>query len=294
LSPLRSQNPRTEETREPQSFTRKEYLAALQEQPQRTQRGTGEWAAETHNIGKGCSHRCLYCYAREGAVRRHQVSSPEAWACEQLRATMPRIPRRDGWIMFPSTHDITPFYLPAALITLKALLEKGNKVLIVTKPHLQCIAQLCEELAIYKERILFRFTIGTLDESLAKFWEPGAPTPTERASCLQYAFNDGFQTSVSMEPMLAGTEDAVRTFHALVPWVTDKIWLGKMNKVNRRVARTTQEIAQACQRIQQLQSDEAILDLVHQLGDHPQVAWKDSIQDVISACGAKGNCIKNS
>ena len=156
---------------------------------------------------------------------------------------------------------------------------------------MECIARLCEELVSYKERILFRFTIGTLDESLAKFWEPGAPTPAERTSCLQYAFNDGFQTSVSMEPMLAGTEDAVKTFHALVPWVTDKIWLGKMNKVNRRVARTTQEIAQACQRIQQLQSDEAILDLVHRLGDHPQVAWKDSIRDVIRAHSSTPNTI---
>ena len=56
--------------------------------------------------------------------------------------------------MFPSTHDITPFYLPAALVTLKALLDKGNKVLIVTKPHMECITPLCAELAIYREQIL--------------------------------------------------------------------------------------------------------------------------------------------
>jgi hypothetical protein len=206
---------------------------------------------------------------------------------------MPSIPRCDGWVMFPSTHDITPFYLPAALVALKALLDKGNKILIVTKPHMDCIARLCEELTPYREKILFRFTIGTLDESLAKFWEPGAPTPAERTSCLQYAFNDGFQTSVSMEPMLAGTEDAVRTFHTLVPWVTDKIWIGKMNQVRRRVARTSPQIEAACDRIFELQSDEAILDLVHRLGDHPQVAWKDSIREVISANDAKGSSFKN-
>ena len=258
---------------------------------QRLKRGAGEWAPATYNIGSGCSHDCRYCYAREIADRFHRIASPEAWKCEQLKDPLPRIPKSDGMVMFPSTHDITPFYLPTAIATLKALLEKGNEVLIVTKPHLECIVRLCGELATHKENILFRFTIGTLDHQLAAFWEPGAPTPTERASCLQYAFNEGFQTSVSMEPMLAGTEDAIATFHTLAPWVTDKIWLGKMNKVNRRVTRTTREIAQACQRIRELQSDQAILDLVHRLGDHAQVAWKDSIQDVIRFHSSAPNTI---
>jgi len=253
--------------------------------------GTAEWASTTYNIGKGCSHDCLYCYARADAERFGRITSPEAWKCEQLKSTMPRVPRCKGWIMFPSTHDITPFYLPAALVTLKALLDKGNKVLIVTKPHMECITPLCAELAIYREQILFRFTIGSLNEPLAKFWEPGAPAPSERVACLRYAFDQGFQTSVSMEPMLAGTEDAVATFHTLVPWVTDKIWIGKMNQVRRRVARTSPAIEAACDRTIKLQSDEAILELVHRLGAQPKVEWKDSIKAVIASCSSGPNSI---
>lgn len=243
--------------------------------------GTGEWADKTHNIGIGCSHDCRYCYARSNALRFGRVNSPQTWRIECLKDSLPRIPRSGGTVMFPSTHDITPYYLPIAIVALKALLKAGNRVLIVSKPHMDCVPQLCEELAPHKHQVLFRFTIGTLDEALAKFWEPGAPSPAERVTCLQYAYHAGFHTSVSMEPMLAGAEDAVRTFDQLVPWVTEKVWIGKMNQINRRVARTAPEIAEACRRVQELQSDAAILDLVHQLGDHPQVEWKDSIQDVI-------------
>lgn len=190
--------------------------------------------------------------------------------------------------MFPSTHDITPFYLPQALVTLKGLLEAGNQVLIVSKPHLEGVSRICEAFEGHKEQILFRFSIGTLDEKLAAFWEPGAPTPAERFACLQYAYHHGFQTSVSMEPMLAGTQDAVATFYTLVPWVKEKVWIGKMNQVKRRVPQTSPEIVTACDRVLQLQSDEAILDLVRRLGDHPQVAWKDSIRDVLGAVSPVG------
>ena len=187
--------------------------------------------------------------------------------------------------MFPSTHDITPFYLPQALVAVKRLINAGNRVLLVSKPHLECISRICEEFEGHKEQILFRFSIGTMEDKLAALWESGAPTPAERFTCLQYAYNDGFQTSVSMEPMLAGTEDAVATFYTLVPWVTEKIWIGKMNQVRRRVPQTPPELVAACDRVLQLQSAEAIVDLVHRLKDHPQVVWKDSIRDVINAAG---------
>jgi hypothetical protein len=99
---------------------------------------------------------------------------------------------------------------------------------------------------------------------------------------LRYAFDRGFTTSVSMEPMLAGTEDAVATFHRVVPFVTETVWIGKMNHVNRW-GRATPEIAAACWYIRKLQCDEAILELVRRLGSHRQVRWKDSIRKVILA-----------
>jgi len=251
-----------------------------------TKRGTREWSDHSLNIGTGCSHDCRYCYARANALKFGAIRSPEAWTGERLKKPMPIIRKFNGAVMFPTNHDITPFYLPAALSALKSLLEMGNQVLVVTKPRMECVSRLCSELAMHKAQVLFRFSIGTQDEGLARFWEPCAPSVEERASCLRYAFSQGFATSVSMEPMLAGTDDAVRTFHWLIPWVTDKIWLGKMNQINRRVARTTSDVTRACERIEMLQANEEILQLVQRLSAHRQVAWKDSVREVIRAHGS--------
>jgi hypothetical protein len=90
--------------------------------------------------------------------------------------------------MFPTSHDITPRFLRQSLPTITNLL-RHNQVLIVSKPHLAVVRALCKELAGQKDKILFRFTIGSLKKSTCAFWEPGAPPPRERISALQHAFN---------------------------------------------------------------------------------------------------------
>jgi len=252
-------------------------LAVKHCQPQKT--GVREWADSKYNIGIGCSHNCIYCYARGYAVGFRGLKR-DTWAEERLKTTMPRVCKFNGLVMVPSSHDITPYYLAAVEKQLKALLEKGNQILVVSKPHRDCIVRLCGTLARYKEQILFRFTIGSLSRKLTCLWEPGAPSPAERVACLKYAYHRGFETSVSMEPLLAGVEDAVITFGKLIPFVTETVWLGKMNHVNRW-GHATPEITTACHYIRQLQSDAAIFQLVQRLGSHPKVRWKDSIQAVI-------------
>ncbi len=189
---------------------------------------------------------------------------------------------------FPSQHDITLRYLPQILAWLRELLDRGNKVLIVTKPHLECVVAMCADLASYKHRILWRFTINSLDPILTRFWEPGAPSPRERIASLQYAFHHGWHTSVSVEPMLAGTEDAVRAVNRVMPLVTETVWIGKMNNIRQYVSRDTPAIAAACQLVKQLQADPAILDLVRHVRHHRKVRLKDSIHKVIARCHPQG------
>lgn len=244
--------------------------------------GTREWAESNYNIGVGCAHDCRYCYARASAVRFKQIPSNEAWTQERLKDKMPAVTKKQGWIMFPTTHDITPFYLPAAVDALKKLLVKGNNVLIVSKPHLVCIAELCEQLEQWRSQILFRFTIGAYTEEDAAFWEPGAPIIGERVKCLMYAHEHGFSTSVSMEPMLSPVDQIYYSFVFLAPYVTDKIWIGKMNKIDGRVAKVSPEVVAKCDAVRANQTDEKILWLYEQLKDHPKVAWKDSIQEVLA------------
>ena len=254
---------------------------------ERTGTGTNEWSESTYNICKGCSHNCLYCYARWMAERFNRVNSASEWQIERVDDNKVKKSNRHfkGVVMFPSTHDITPNILPAAIRTLSNMLQAGNKVLIVSKPHLKVIQVLCRELAGFKDQIQFRFTIGTLNETTAKFWEPGAPTPKERIEALKHAFQLGFRTSVSMEPMLDGVDGMIRLINTVAPFVTGTIWLGKMNEINRRVDQTRPGVRAAVEKIELQQSDANILRLHAILQTNPQVRWKDSIKAVAIKVG---------
>ena len=107
----------------------------------------------------------------------------------------------------------------------------------------------------------------------------------ERVSCLKFAFEAGFRTNVSMEPMLDGSEDAERTFFALEPLVNDKVWIGRMNKVDERVRPRDARIQAACDRVKAAQTYAQILKLVRKLHGQAKVAWKDSIRGVVESSG---------
>jgi DNA repair photolyase len=241
--------------------------------------GFREWTGASYNIAYGCPHNCRYCVQRQLAVRHGDLPSRDAWPNEQLKKVRPKIRKFEGGVMFPSAHDITPPILIASITAIKDLLALENKVLIVSKPHLNCIKPICNELRGSEDKVLFRFTIGTLDKKLAAFWEPGAPDPLERLACLQYAKSQGYQTSVSMEPMLAGVEETIRTFRRLLPFVTETIWVGKLNR--KAVFGQELGVRIASWYIRELQSDHAILELVSRLSREPKVRWKDSIREVI-------------
>ena len=125
--------------------------------------------------------------------------------------------------MFPSTHDITPSNLSYAIQHLHNILSAGNEVLIVTKPHLEVIERLCKEFADYKDKILFRFTIGSKNSEILKFWEPNATSYEERKASLIYAFENGFQTSLSCEPMLDDNVEGI--VNDLQDYISETIWI---------------------------------------------------------------------
>ncbi len=245
--------------------------------------GTYEWADINANACLGCPHGCLYCYARTNALRYKRISSRDEWLIERLNLKIldKKWPKSNKVIMFPTTHDITPTNLEHCIKVLRNMLIPGNKVLIVSKPHLSCIQRLCSELEAYKDQILFRFTIGSIDEGICSFWEPGAPSPAERYHALEYAFKQGFQTSVSMEPMLHDCHDAIVTFWFLKRYVTDTIWIGKMNKLRTRVDMSSPDNEFMVKDLENKQCDKEILRLVERLKDEPKVRWKDSIKAVI-------------
>lgn len=252
----------------------------------RTGTGTAEWAEVNENICVGCPNDCLYCYSAE-RMSRLKVRPRENWSQERLtkKASRKSYPARNGVVMFPSTHDITPFNVEDYIRVAKLILEKGNKLLIVSKPRLECMRRLLFELAPFKGQILFRFTIGTVLDSVSRLWEPGAPLPAERVESLKLARAFDFQTSISIEPMLAGVESTIAVVDEVRPYVTDTIWIGKMNKVNLRVDATDPVIKHAVDGILEMQNDYQIMRLFRFYEADQMIRWKDSIKVVLERNG---------
>jgi DNA repair photolyase len=192
--------------------------------------GPKKWADTEKNIATGCSNNCLYCHAKAVSIRFKRTDI-NGWKDPKMRRSRrkikPRTPLLQETVMFPSTHDITPEILPECLDFIAELLAAYARVLLVSKPQLQCIAAICERFSEFKDRILFRFTIGSCDPETLRYWEPGAPEFSERLECLKYAHSAGFATSVSCEPML--DEDLRPLLRQIRPYVNDTIILGRLN-----------------------------------------------------------------
>ena len=181
--------------------------------------------------------------------------------------------------MFPTKHDITTSNYDDCLIVLNNLLKVGNNVLIVSKPSDMVIDRLTNDLKKYKSQILFRFTIGSLDNNILSFWEPGAPMFEDRAFALETAFCKGFATSISMEPLLDNElENTKKLVSILEPFVTDSIWIGKMNQPERRIKIEENDyIREYLAR----QSDENIFEIYEHFKDNDNIKWKESIKKIV-------------
>lgn len=245
--------------------------------------GTKEWASHNFNDQTGCRHGCLYCYARNNAVVRFKTrKSYEDWLREELASGAPKKSRKKypGRVMFPTQHDITPTFLDVHIQMLRNLLEAGNDVLLVSKPHLVCIEEICEMAQPWRDKLMFRFTIGAISQDILDYWEPHAPSFKEREMCLVTAFNSGFVTSVSAEPLLEA-----KAVHELVrrlsPGIRDAIWIGKMNQVRSRVDIKTDEDERMVKMIEEGQTDEKIKEIYERHKENPKVKWKESIKKVV-------------
>ena len=247
--------------------------------------GTKEWADKTLNLLSGCKNNCDYCYARDLATRFHRKTA-EDWRVEVLNKTAfaKRFAKRGGTIMFPSTHDITQDHLVECLDYLKRMLAAENRVLLVTKPDLVCVKAMCDELTAYRDQILFRFTVGSISDETLKFWEPGAPSYETRKAAILYAFNAGYSTSLSCEPMLDTRVDLV--VEDLRPFITESIWIGKMNRLRSRLSNNGfkhDEVKQrAADQLLEWQRDENLRWLVEKYIDDPLIRWKESMHALVA------------
>jgi DNA repair photolyase len=270
-------------------FEMKDKKLNKEEKQQTALFGTKEWSDYSINCVSGCSHDCKYCYAKSMAIRfkRH---TPENWENEIINSSILakgfKKSKEGKKFMFPTSHDITPSNLSACIQRLTNLLTPGNEGIIVTKPHFECIEALCEVFPLFKDKIVFRFTIGSSNSDTLRFWEPEAPNFEERLASLKYAHWKGYQTSVSCEPML---DDNVKdVLEWVLPYVTETVWIGKPNMLKSRLSMNghkDEETMGRADRLMQSLSDQSIWDLYNKYKVNPKIRWKDSIKKVVEING---------
>jgi len=245
--------------------------------------GTKEWADRNFNIQKGCPYDCRYCYAKEMAIR-FKRSTAESWHIPMLDYPCRQVPRHKtpGTTMFPTAHDITMDNYVSCGTTIRDLVKTGEKVLVVTKANPESLKMTLMGLQYAADRIEVRVTIGSHDDEILKFWEPGAPCFADRLKALEWAKAAGYRTSLSIEPMLCGNPMGLiaRVLHA----VTGEIWIGLPKDLIRRVSVNCPGDAQALAQARLLVgmwNDEWVMKLYAQMKGQSWVRWKDSIRQVV-------------
>jgi DNA repair photolyase len=181
----------------------------------------------TINAYRGCSHACVYCFARP----THEYLGMDAGrdferrivvkvnAVERLRAEL-HDPRWRGQPIAMGTN--TDPYQPAEgryRLTrgiIEALGEARNPFSILTKSSM--IVRDAELLAAARRRtrVDVAFSIGTVDERVWRETEPGTPPPASRLQALRTLTAAGVPCSVLMAPILPALSDSPEQIGAAV------------------------------------------------------------------------------
>lgn len=241
--------------------------------------------SHTFNFMNGCSNDCVHCPSKEMAIRFKRKTS-DTWKEEvPLSLENRSFKKEDGVITIPYSHDITPTNIGTAIQVMEKLLTSGNNLLVLTKPHFTCVKHIADTFESCKDRVAFRFIIGSADSQALKLWEPGAPDFQERLESLEYAFRKGYATSISCDPLLDDNFSSL--YEKVSPFVTESIWVGKMKMASKRTKANTAGTfpKENVAKLLETQTDEKILDLFRRYRGNPRVLWRESIQKVARGHG---------
>lgn len=199
----------------------------------------------TLNCYVGCTHRCLYCYARYmkkfkerpedwGEFVDVKINAPEILAKQIKKIKPPKEPKRpkevymstvcDGWQPIEEKYRLSRDCL-------KILLEAGFDVSILTKSSL--IKRDFDLLAAYNKASNLGVTITTLHPKLSKTLEPYASDPQDRINVLKEAQEKGIKTWVFLGPLVPVFTDTEANLEAIFSSLKDldleEIYIDRLN-----------------------------------------------------------------
>jgi DNA repair photolyase len=179
------------------------------------------WLAFAHsiNVYRGCSHACVYCFARPThdylglnigtdfdrrivvkvnapEVLRAELS-PRRWAGEAIAMGTNTDPYQRCEGKFRLTRQVV-----------EVLAEFANPFSILTKStlvlrDLDLIAE-----AARRTRVRVDFSVGTVDEDVWRLTEPGTPHPRQRLRAVEQFLEAGVDCGVLMGPVMPGLSDS--------------------------------------------------------------------------------------
>ena len=188
--------------------------------------------AWTINVYRGCSHACLFCFARptheylglnigEDFDRKIVVKIN---AVEKLRAELAD-PKWHGEGVAMGTNT-DPYQRAEAKYrltrgVLQALTERANPFSILTKSPLvtRDLDVLVE--AAKRTKISVNFSVGTLDQRVWRLTEPGSPNPRRRVDAMAKLSAAGIPTGALVAPVLPGLSDSREQLREVVQAIRD-------------------------------------------------------------------------
>jgi DNA repair photolyase len=172
----------------------------------------------TINVYRGCSHACLYCFARPThAYLGFNIGTDfdrkivvKVNAVEKLRAELADPRWRHETVAMGTNTD--PYQRAEAKYrltrgVLEALTERDNPFSILTKSPLVLRDLDVIELAAARTQVAVNFSVGTLDEHVWRLTEPGSPHPRRRIDAMARFARAGIRTGALVAPVLPGLSD---------------------------------------------------------------------------------------
>jgi DNA repair photolyase len=185
----------------------------------------------TINPYRGCEFGCKYCYARythEFLEKDVQEFEEKIYAkavdMRQLRAELGRIDRKDGIAIGTATDPYQPaerrFGRTRSILQVFAR-ERGRHLSITTKSDL--ILRDVELLQTIRlgNVLSINMTITTLDEKLARQFEPLAPRPALRLKAVRELSEAGLVVGVFPNPIMPLLTDSERALDRLAKAARD-------------------------------------------------------------------------
>ena len=195
----------------------------------------------TLNPYSGCSFNCLYCYIRGSkyGINMAEKLSVKSNAVELLEKQLAIRARKKqyGIIVLSSVTDPYLQMEQTELLTrqlLEVILHYRFPVHIITKSNLVTrdfdVLKRIDAEAILPEdlqsqlthKAFVTFSFSTIDDRVARIFEPGAPSPMLRLEALMQARENGLHSGVSLMPLLpyisdtgASLEQLFQTFQAI-------------------------------------------------------------------------------